>query len=340
MMLWLECTTATSGLILWMGFGSPLAAGIGAPGGKLAAERPILIQASDAERVWKGIKDTPSPAVLNAFIARHKNTRFADLARERLEKIKPKESTPQISSLDEKATTEQILRELPIDPSMLRLVEAHPFFSSNLRVGVGSYALTRSDTQVYGGYATTIVTDEKATVWPVRGSLVRLEVMQDDSTTQGKVTTKYKRQNLEIHAGNGLLELASKTVGVGRPGSDQVSTLIGLRNVQGSVFPLKKGNRFSWEATYRQIDATAPEQFTSTRSCQIVDDRDATALHPKLSGRAFFMNCRFETVYRRSKRYTGNMGIGSGNTTSVFITQLGIWLDVSGSYSLKAIDLR
>jgi hypothetical protein len=34
------------------------------------------------------------------------------------------------------------------------------------------------------------------------------------------------------------------------------------------------------------------------------------------------------------------MGIGAGNYTSVFIVQIGIWLDVTGSYSLRADQLR
>ena len=307
---------------------------------KFAAERPILTQANDAERTWEAIKDTTSVAVLNSFIARYKGTRFADLARDRLEKIKVKEVPAPISSLNEKATAEEMLAELPIDADILQLVEAHPFFSGQAPVAVESYALTRSKTEMHGGYATTMTTDEKAAVRPIRGNIIRLEQIQDNSVTQAKVTTKYKRQSLEIHAASGLLELASKTGGVGRPGSEQVSTLIRLHNIQGRVFPLQKGNRFSFEAIYRQVDATAPEQLTQKRSCHVVDDQDAAGIHPKLAGRAYVMTCRFDIAYRRSKRYTGSLGIHSSDYTSVFIAQLGIWLDTTGSYSLKTVQLR
>jgi hypothetical protein len=300
----------------------------------------ILIQASEAERTWEAIKDTTSPAVLNAFIARHKDTRFADLARARLEKIDPKQSPPPASALSVDASAEEMIAELPVDREMLRLLETHKAFRTGVTVVVDSYSRKSSTTEVHGGYRTTMTTDEKTSVRVVRGGLIRLEQLQNDTITQANVTSKYTRQILEIRAANGLLELASTTKGVGRPGSDQKSTLIRLQNIEGELFPLQRGSRLSFEAVYRQVDATAPEQFTTRRSCEIVDDQDAGRLHPKLSGRAYVMNCRYHLAYRRSKRYTGNLGIHTGSFRMIFIAGLGVWLDATGEFTLKDFRTR
>jgi Caspase domain/PAN domain len=49
---------------------------------------------SEAERTWLFVKDTQSVAVLESFIGRYPNTIFSDLARERLDKLKPTLTAP------------------------------------------------------------------------------------------------------------------------------------------------------------------------------------------------------------------------------------------------------
>jgi putative tricarboxylic transport membrane protein len=46
------------------------------------------LELSDAERAWSSVKDTKSVPVLESFIARYKDTLYANLARERIEELK------------------------------------------------------------------------------------------------------------------------------------------------------------------------------------------------------------------------------------------------------------
>jgi hypothetical protein len=292
-------------------------------------------QLSDAERSWEAIKNTTSVAVLKAFIARYGNTKFAALARERLAKIDVKRPPPPISALKDTATSDEMLAEIPIDEAMLRLVESHEFFNTNVLVAARSYSLTRTRTEVYGGYRTTTTTDEKASVRPIRGSIVRLELTGNETTTQAGSTSKYVRQDLEICAANGLVDLAIKSRGADTPASEQVTTLVAIKRMDGRIFPLRLGNKFSIEAIYKQVDRTAPEQFLQTRSCEVVAEEDASKIHPNLQGHAFVTNCEFRISYKRSKRFTGSIGKFKANYKSAFIPQLGIWLDITGTYRLK-----
>jgi hypothetical protein len=331
------------GFVLFVSAGNALANPRISNEGRAAVEKTgaiTTVQLSEAEQAWEAIRNTPSAAVLNTFIARYKDTRFADLARKRLEDIKPKQATP-VSSLKASATTEDMIAELPIDMDVLRLVETHEFFRTQVPVAVGDYTLTRSRTEMSGGYQIISTTDEAASIRVVRGSIIRVELIQDDTTAvpKAKVTTKYKRQGFEIDAANGLVELASKTSGVGKPGSEQVTTLVRIDNIRGKLFALQKGNKFGLDAVYRQVDATAPEEFTQKRDCQVVDDQDATQIHPDLTGRAYVMTCEFRVAYKRSKRYTGNLGIHSSHYQTIFIPALGIWLDTTGTYKLKTFHL-
>ena len=53
---------------------------------------PTTTVGAEAERAWALVKDTTNIAVLEAFIARYKDTFFADLAKARLQELKAKQS--------------------------------------------------------------------------------------------------------------------------------------------------------------------------------------------------------------------------------------------------------
>ena len=63
------------------------------PAAPAAPVAPVLPSSGEAERAWILIKDTNSAAVLEAFIARYRDTFYAELARERVKELKDREKT-------------------------------------------------------------------------------------------------------------------------------------------------------------------------------------------------------------------------------------------------------
>jgi hypothetical protein len=76
---------------------------------------------SEAAEAWSAVKDATSPAALEAYITRFKNTFYADLARQRIEELKKQAVSPPALSADKPARK----NEAPTVSGMLRC-ESYP----------------------------------------------------------------------------------------------------------------------------------------------------------------------------------------------------------------------
>jgi uncharacterized caspase-like protein len=82
----------------------------------LPAPEPKTSPVSEAERAWSAVKDTTSLTVLEAFIARYKDTFYADLARARIDELKKQAAAAPPPGPDEILARDQARRVAPNNP--------------------------------------------------------------------------------------------------------------------------------------------------------------------------------------------------------------------------------
>jgi uncharacterized caspase-like protein len=89
-------------------FGGESKPAFATPGSSPAASpQPAPARLSEAAEAWGAVKDATSIAALEAYIARYKDTLYAELARQRIEELKRQQVTPK---REQPATTTAMLR--------------------------------------------------------------------------------------------------------------------------------------------------------------------------------------------------------------------------------------
>lgn len=208
--------------------------------------------------------------------------------------------------------------EVPVGPSVLRLVETHPFFADAPPVLVVSYSTHGTQQSTSQAGLLTARSDEDTSVRWLRQGLVKYEINNEsDFRSQGKSFSSTGRLT-QVWAANGLIQLGHKNV-ISSVASS--GTLLRIENIKGRIFPIEIGNRFSYDLTYSTTGSISDE-YTDKNSCEVRQKVDANSFHPKLIGGAYVLACDKDTVWKKNK-----FGKSSGQWANVFFEAFGLWLD-------------
>ena len=218
--------------------------------------------------------------------------------------------------------------EIPTDPDILRLVESHPFFATADAppVLLGSYRTSTSVSYTVNRVQGTTSSDDSYKVSWLRQGIVRSDSVQKSSVRHtacppGACVMTIRTES--TLAGNGLISLGYRSSSNSSFGSTVTSKkLIRFDNMQGTIFPVSVGNRFSYRATYQVVSPSADEEV-SENSCEFVDKFEAKRFHSNLNGDVYLLACRFRTTHtnKRSANFTGS-------SKELFFERLGTWMSV------------
>ena len=239
------------------------------------------------------------------------------------ELVRPAPPAPKIE-----APNEPLPADVPVDASVLRLVETHPFFAGAPPVLAASYnteGIFRTIT-TKSGSLTSKINQETSVRW-LRQGLVRYDI-SDESTHQGQGTSfSGSGQLTQIWAANGLIELGHKHLSsvTGSQGTTSKNTLFRIENMKGRIFPIEIGNRFSYDLTFSTAGSVSSEH-TDKNSCEINQKLDAKIFHPNLTGSAYVLVCESDTAYKNIVRKKNIVTKWSGQLVRIFFDALGLWL--------------
>ena len=187
------------------------------------------------------------------------------------------------------APEEALPENIPISAEVLRLVETHPFFANAPPVLARSYHVVR--TTSHAGGATTVYNSKSTVRWLRRG-LIKVDRTTQETTIQSGRRFPGTRRESEVLAANGFLVLGStSTYGGGTP---DLEKLLRIENMKGHIFPVRVGNRYSYEATYHQ---EIMGKRTNKLSCEVTGKYEAKSLHAELTGAAYVEVCTHQVRY-------------------------------------------
>jgi tetratricopeptide (TPR) repeat protein len=227
------------------------------------------------------------------------------------------------------APNEPLPPEVPIPHDVLRLVETHPFFANAVPVRAGGYSYQGIATAKINGFRGGNSWNSDVSVTWLRRSIIYEQSTQDIETNYGiAVTSKYKTDALE--AANGLVSLgyrSSYTNHMANMKSQNGVTsnfLESLDNLQGSPFPMRVGNHFSYDAVYRVVIPKMPnDKITQHEVCEIPREYLARSFHPDIGGAAYLVSCQEKTTHSVNRQLDT-----ISESKTVFFDQLGIAIRV------------
>lgn len=220
--------------------------------------------------------------------------------------------------------------DAPVDPQALRFVETNSFFANAPPIMLASYDLHyvsngRWAQNGLSGSSTSTSTEDHSVRW-LRPGIAATNWLTEGSTTdsRGSTSSVTSRGN-SVLAGNGLIQLGLKQVSPnGRRSFTNTSRLLRIENIQGRLFPVEVGNRFSFdEVNNWRTSMGFNDDFTRTTSCEVSRKYDAGAFHPGLTGAAYLALCRYDTVWKKNKSSNGR-----SQQKMVFFESMGYWLGV------------
>ena len=237
-----------------------------------------------------------------------------------------------VQPADSSGQQQQLPTDVPIDPAMLRLVETNPFFANAPQVITGTYHTKFTSSFIVNGFPTTSSSEDQHSFQPARSGIIIDQSTSEGATRHtacppGRCTTS--SQGIAVRAANGLFTLAVKSVSTwsaaGQHGGPSTWTnkLVRLDNLEGKLFPIEVGNKFSYRAVYDVTSSDGSDQTTTTSSCEITKKFDANNFHRELTGAAFLQVCNEQSTNRRDKRMNN-----SRQSKELFFDRLGIWLSV------------
>lgn len=222
------------------------------------------------------------------------------------------------------APNEPLPADMPVDPAMLRLVETHAFFANAPPVLVGSYNVGITTNSATSGAGTMAMNSNDATVarW-LRQGLVRLDETKRYTVNNSGSTGNYSTRSSALSVANGLFYLVYKMQSsAGGRALTTTSHLARIDNIQGRVFPLAVGNRFSYDSIYQWKSSAMKGGggSTSENSCEVTKKYEAKVFHVELTGMAYLLVCD-----SRSTQQDGSPATNS-KTHDVFFESLGVWI--------------
>ena len=227
------------------------------------------------------------------------------------------------------APNEPLPSEIPIPQDVLQLVQTHPFFANAPPVRVGGYSYDQlMSATINGFHGGTSSTFDDSVKWLRQGIVSEQSIMQAKTTYNVTTTSKYKTNS--ISAADGLVGLGYKSYytnyipGI-KPMSGVAANLLEhITNLQGVIFPIRVGNRFSYEATYRTTMPSLPDdEMTQSELCEFSQQYEARSFHPNLTGAAYLETCQNQTSYRHNKAADAIT-----QTRTLFFDQLGFPISV------------
>ncbi|MBZ0148896.1 MAG: caspase family protein [Pseudorhodoplanes sp.] len=221
---------------------------------------------------------------------------------------------PELARPASPAPNEPLPAEVPINASVLRLVETHPFFVGASPVLVASYN-TQGTQSTSGNVSLTSKSDQETSVRWLRQGLVRYDITSESAFRSQGTNFSSSGQLTQVWAANGLIQLGHKHV---LSSTTSRGTLLRIENMKGRIFPIEIGNRFSYDVTYSWPPS---DEYTDRNSCEVRRKVDAKSFHSKLTGAAYVLVCDKDTVWSKSK-FKSN-----GQWTNVFFEAFGLWLD-------------
>jgi len=234
------------------------------------------------------------------------------------------------------APNEPLPTDIAIDSVILCLVRSHPFFSNAPPVFIGTFksGWTSSGPDPAGRPLTDTVERGTKVRWLGPGIIgierdERMEQRYSRHTSKSPWAWRNERHT-SIDAANGLITLgykssrSQKLAAYDRQTSviDTGGTLVGLDNLKGRVFPVRVGNRFSYEETWQTSSGKDKDKETRSYVCEVSRQYAASSFHPSLTGVAYLLVCDYQAVYQKNKDANNN-----GRTGQFFFEKLGIWIE-------------
>jgi len=197
--------------------------------------------------------------------------------------------------------------DIPVPAEVIRLVQTDPFFANAPPVRVGGYSYSQLNASTVNGVRVTNASSYDLSVRWLRTGLISEQTVMHNTTTHTMRITMQSKTSY-VGAANGLVGLGDQgsatsfVPNLGPMRSTYKNILLYIRNLQGSIFPLHIGNRYSYQSGYRYVSSGQPDDETTNSSlCEISQRYDAASFHPDLSGNAYLITCQAETSYKRNK---------------------------------------
>jgi Caspase domain len=328
-------------------------------GGKLNTMSPDVVTAmSEAERSWASAKDTNSISVLEDFVTRYKDTFYASLARARIDVLRkqamayptppfpaepPKPATRPATAASTAFPNEPLPAGLQVPAEMLNLIQSDAFFANAPPIRVTAYTIDRQrmETVTTVGQAPLILSDTASiasTIRWLRPAVMSSKDVEDVTTSSSSSaggTLRSTMHTTNVWAGNGLIILASKTeIRNKLTSSGHLGRLMRLENLSGQLFPVRVGNRFSYDLFFdiSYSDNKKHTNRTISMSCNVTKQYDAQTFQMTLIGLAYLAKCS-QTLK------DNNQGPEQNEARPVFFENLGIWLYVDPVNPKEQIQL-
>ena len=228
------------------------------------------------------------------------------------------------------APNEPMPPDIAIAPTILQLIQTHPFFANAPPIRVGGYSYEQLTSNAVNGFRTgTSATYDTSEKW-LRPGVLYEQTIGHSSMTTNNVTAKVTSKMSYLGAANGLVSLGylittTSYVPTIKPiSSTSKNVLESLTDFQGAVFPLRVGNRFSWQAAYHTVIPPLPDdELTETEQCEFSQSYEARSFHPDLTGMAYLEICQDQMTYKRNKNLDN-----IGQSRTLFFSDLGISIRV------------
>ncbi len=218
-----------------------------------------------------------------------------------------KATTPEHSEARLTAPNEPWPADIPIPAEVMQLVQTDPFFANAPPVRVGGYSYSQLGASTVNGVRVTNTSSYDSSVKWLRTGLISEQTIMHNTTTHTMQITMQSKTSY-VAAANGLVGLGYQSSATNFIPNFKPMRLISknillyIRNLQGAIFPLHIGNRYSYQSGYRYVSSGQPDDETTNSSlCEISQRYDAASFHPDLSGNAYLVTCQEETSYKRNK---------------------------------------
>jgi tetratricopeptide (TPR) repeat protein len=219
--------------------------------------------------------------------------------------------------------------EIPIPQTILQLLQTDRFLANAPPVRIAGYSTEQlTSSTVNGFYGTTSNGYDTTIKWLRQGMMYDQTIMQSESTYGG--LTRMKTKTSSIGIANGLVGLGYQNTGTSyvsnmKPINSTTRNIVEyIKNMQGAIFPMRVGNKFSYEAAFRVVSSyQAEDEMTLSESCEITQQYEARHFHPDLTGIAYLEDCQDQMSYKRNKAADTIM-----ESRSFFFDQLGISIRV------------
>ena len=233
--------------------------------------------------------------------------------------LPPPETAPALVNVP----NEPLPTDLPVRPEVLRIVQTDPFFANAPPVRVGAHTIISNLTSTTSGLgsSTSIFNDEKTTRW-LRSGLIRQDLTQKYTVTNySGVPSPYGARSSSFNAANGLFTLSYRFVASGQPRTTTTSQLLQIQNMQGRIFPVTLGNKFSYDSVHEsKTTGGYNSKWTLRESCTVTRRLEARSFHSGLTGDAYLLICEYSD--------SQNDGAQMKRSRHIFIDTLGIWLKI------------